>query len=222
MPLEALFLDAAGTLFDLAEPVEETYARVGRQWGLTLCQTQLRDNFAQAFRSLPEPRYHDQWDGHASETAWWRDLVLTVTGLPDNQTFENYFNTLFANYERAEAWRLFPETVDFLSRARGRFRLAVVSNFDRRLHTILQELALTPYFECVITSAEARARKPNQKIFQHALSAMNLKANQVFHLGDSHQADFQGARLAGLASGLLSRQEGESLNTHWARLIAED
>ena len=47
--------------------------------------------------------------------------------------------------------------------------LAVISNFDRRLYTVFEHLALRTYFERIVISSEVGAEKPDPYIFQQAL-----------------------------------------------------
>lgn len=209
--MKALFLDAAGTLFDLAEPVGAVYARFARKHGLNLSKEEAESRFRAAFKNLPDPVYEDFEDGHQCEMIWWRDLVLRVTQSADDDDFELFFQDLFSFYEKGKAWKLFPDTVAFLETAHEHFRLAVVSNFDSRLLPVLEELGLSSYFEVIISSAEARSRKPDPQIFQTALRKLNLPADQVLHIGDSQHADYQGARDAGLEAFHLQREKGALL-----------
>lgn len=209
--MQAIFLDAAGTLFDLAEPVGSVYARMAVKHGLSLTSGEAAIRFRKAFGALPAPSYPEGQTGHDCERDWWRSLVLNVSQCADDERFEGFFAELFSYYEEPEAWRLFPDTLSFLEKAKGDYRLAVVSNFDGRLHPILRGLALTPYFETIISSADARARKPDQKIFQLALEKMNLSPREVMHVGDSREADYEGPMQVGLRAWHLQRDRGEDL-----------
>lgn len=209
--MKALFLDAAGTLFDLAEPVGQVYARFARQHGLVLEAGEAESRFRSAFQEQPAPDYHDQSDGHQCEIQWWRTLVLRVVQADDDARFEAFFQAVFAYYEQPQAWQLFPDTLPFLSQVQSRYRLAVVSNFDARLVPILAGLELTSFFEVILSSAEARARKPDRAIFDLALQKMGLAPQEALHIGDSFEADYEGARAAGLAAFHLRREQGQTL-----------
>jgi len=206
--MKAIFLDAAGTLFDLAEPVGKVYARFARKHGLNLTEQEAETRFRTAFKELPAPNYEDFEDGHRCELAWWRKLVLKVCNSAGDETFDLFFEDLFLFYEKGEAWKLYPDTVPFLEKAGEHYRLAVVSNFDSRLHPILNQLGLSSYFEAIVSSAEARSRKPDEEIFHFTLQKLNLHPVQVLHIGDSEVADFQGASNAGLSAFHLQRENG--------------
>lgn len=66
-------------------------------------------------------------------------------------------------------------------------KLAVVSNFDTRLRSILEELGLVDLFDCVVISAEVGAEKPNPVIFEKACSMLGVTAAQSLVLGDDRR-----------------------------------
>jgi len=207
--LRALLLDAAGTLIEPAEPVAEVYARAARAHGQPLDAAVMKEAFRQTFSGLPDPDWAAHPHGDAAEREWWQEIVSrtlsTAAGrtLPDDFV-EACFHTLFAHYAAPAAWHLFPEVPEVLAAAReAGLRLAVVSNFDRRLHGILAGHGLN--FDVVVTSADAACRKPATGIFQHALHLLELSPAEAFHCGDSHAADLLGAQAAGIPAWHLER-----------------
>jgi HAD superfamily hydrolase (TIGR01509 family) len=110
--------------------------------------------------------------------------------------------------EVAERWQvLYAECVtpapgarEMLEHWRGRRRLAVVSNFSvpgfpARL---LTALGLDGYFEFVIDSGSFGYKKPDLRIFRHALERAELDAQQVLSIGDRHDTDIEPARALGM------------------------
>ena len=55
------------------------------------------------------------------------------------------------------------------------FRLAVVSNWDRRLHTLLEDLGLAGRFETIVVSSEVGHAKPDPRIFRAAVKRFGLE-----------------------------------------------
>ena len=201
-----ILLDAAGTLIEPTEPVAAVYARHFAKAGWPVEEEAVKMAFRQVFRGAPMPDY-GIGTGDAAERAWWREVVgetAWLCGIEAGEGFGGLFEGLFAHYNSGTAWRVFPEVRGVLERLRGDGRrLAVVSNFDLRLHRILADLGLAGYFEVIITSAEASARKPEPGIFQLAMVRLGVAA--ALHIGDSAEADGQGARAAGLPSFILDR-----------------
>jgi putative hydrolase of the HAD superfamily len=62
----------------------------------------------------------------------------------------------------------------------------------------LERYRLTPYFDTMVFSADVDLWKPHQEVFQTALKAMNLKAEEAAFVGDSLYFDVWGAQQAGM------------------------
>ena len=114
-------------------------------------------------------------------------------------------HVLFDHFADPSLWRVYPDVPAVLRRWHGAgLRLAVVSNFDRRLPPLLEGLGLADLFERVVVSSSAGAAKPSPLPFQMALEALGLPASQVWHVGDSPE-DRAGARAAGVRCLLVQR-----------------
>lgn len=114
---------------------------------------------------------------------------------------------IHATFERDVAYRAFPEAIRTLKtlRAAG-YRTGVVSNFSHRLPRILEATGLAPYLDTVTYSFEAGAEKPHPRIYRSALARAGTTAERVLMVGDSYEADYLGARQAGLHAVLLCRE----------------
>ena len=198
--IRALFLDAAGTLIEPVEPVAEVYARAAAAIGEPVDPATLKAAFVRAFGSLGDPAWDAHPDGDTAEREWWQRVVAATFGhAPGSQAGGAVFESLFAHYADPAAWRVFPEVPEVLAAGReAGLRLAVVSNFDRRLHGILAGHSL--HFDAVVTSADAACRKPAAGIFRRALDLLDLAPAEVFHAGDSVAADVHGAEGLGIAA----------------------
>ena len=210
----AVLLDAAGTLIDVVEPLGETYARIARNFGGDLAPDALAAGFRAAFHDMPPmafPGLRGAALDHA-ERGWWRTVVRRAFGeagggVPE---FDACFDHLYACYASARAWRVFPEVPAVLAALRERgAALAVVSNFDSRLPPLLDAMGFAGSFDAVVCSGEAGAAKPDPAIFTHALAALGVEESQALHVGDSREADYDGARAAGIEALLVDRRATE-------------
>ena len=82
---------------------------------------------------------------------------------------------------------------------------AVVSNWDCSLTGVLAQLGILGRFATVGVSAVLGARKPDPRIFSHALAMLGHAPDQVIHVGDDVERDIRGARAAGLRAVLIDR-----------------
>jgi putative hydrolase of the HAD superfamily len=206
--IKAIFFDALGTLFHLTRSVGHHYALVGSEVGLTLDSHQLDDAFYSAWKKMPHraaiagPREND-------DKGWWRELVDLVLAqvAPALSEFDrdNFFEIAYEHFAEPGVWELYPEVSGVLEQLQPSFQLAVVSNFDGRLRFILQHLGISKFFEHIFISSEIGADKPDPEIFQRALKLIGLKPNQVLHVGDDPERDWEAASAAGLSIFRLDR-----------------
>ncbi len=82
-------------------------------------------------------------------------------------------------------------------------RLGIISNADGKVHSILQQLQLDHFFECIIDSKIVGVEKPDPAIFRLALQALHLPAEHCIYVGDHYDRDVLGARHAGFLPVLL-------------------
>ncbi len=206
--IKAIFFDAAGTLFGLTKTVGDHYAYVSSQVGLDLDRQDLERAFHTAWRQMPQrpaidgPRENDDKD-------WWRELVdLVLDQVAPSLTAldrDNFFEIAYEHFAEAGVWKLYPEVREVLEKLQPRFRLAVISNFDGRLRFILQHLGISKFFTHIFISSEIGADKPDPEIFRRALKLIDLEPDEVLHVGDDPQRDWEAASEAGLSIFELDR-----------------
>ena len=205
MTLRAVLFDAAGTLIVLREPVGATYARIARDFGVEIPPWRLDDAFRRILRGAPPLVFADAADDtiDALERGWWRERVrstfLAADGAARFRDFDACFEHLFEAYARPELWRAAPGAMEALAALRDRgLGLAVVSNFDRRLPVLLDGLGLGEFLTTVVLPSDARAAKPDPRVFRLALMRLDVGADEAVFVGDDAERDLAGARAAGM------------------------
>lgn len=191
--VDALLVDAAGTLLIPSEPAAEVYLRYARRHGLPCSKP------AEVLARYREA-YNTPWGASplryvGDGRPFWRHIVAHALGASHEAAFED----IYEYYARGEAWTVSPGAVDALRRIRSRLglKLAVVSNFDTRLRRILADLGLGDVFDAVTVSAEVGAEKPNPRLFEAACDALGVAPGAAVHVGDDRRNDLFGARDAG-------------------------
>jgi len=137
------------------------------------------------------------------ELIWWRDVVRSpfrAAGVELAATdFDACFDALFEAFSRPRAWTERSGARSALADLRERgCATGVVSNFDRRLHGILEGLSLGPLLDVVVLPSDARAEKPDPAIFALALERLGIAAHAAVFVGDHREQDLLGAQRAGL------------------------
>ncbi len=206
---KAVFLDAAGTLFESVRPVAVTYAEMARRYGKRVPFEEVSQRFRHCFATAPPMAFpgSEGWRLEALEKDWWHDLVRRIfepTG--PFARFDDYFDELFAYFARADSWVLYDDaraTLEAL-RARGLI-LVMISNFDSRVLKIVEGLGVADYFDSVFISSSAGFAKPSAGIFHLALERHGIAPDEAIHVGDSPETDVEGALNAGVRPVLLDR-----------------
>jgi len=206
--IKAIFFDAVGTLFRLTKTVGDHYAYVGRQVGLNLDAQSLERAFHVAWKQMP-PRAAIDGPRENDDKGWWHELVdhvlEQVAPSLNELDRDNFFEIAYEHFAEAGVWELYPEVHGVLEKLQPRFQLVVVSNFDGRLRFILEHLGISKYFAHVFVSSELGADKPDPEIYRRALRVMKLSPNEVLHVGDDPERDWEGATAAGLSIFRLDR-----------------
>jgi putative hydrolase of the HAD superfamily len=211
--VRAICFDAAGTLFDVREPVGATYARMARRFGVTADPLRLADGFRRAFRLAPPLAFPGAPPGELPdrERRWWRAIVdATFAAAGVSAVPAELFETLFAHYAGGDAWRCHDDTLPVLATLRRRgYALAIVSNFDGRLLRVLEDLGIGPLVDATVCSARVGAAKPDRRIFEHTLALVGALPAEALHVGDDPELDVAGALAAGLRAVHIDRSGGE-------------
>jgi HAD superfamily hydrolase (TIGR01509 family) len=188
--LDAVTLDAYGTLVELADPVP-ALDRELRKRGVERRPQQVAAAFA-AEADYYRPRSLEGRDA-ASLARLRRDCAAVFLESLEAELDPEEFATPFIRALRFEPLPDVHGSIKALQR-RG-LALAVVSNWDLSLPGRLAELSF--HGLVVVTSAAAGAAKPDPRIFHHALEALGVAPQRALHIGDSNE-DEQGARAAGM------------------------
>jgi putative hydrolase of the HAD superfamily len=111
-------------------------------------------------------------------------------------------------------FRPYPDAGPALAELRSLgLRLACVSNWDCSLGEVLERCGLGDSLDAVVTSAEARARKPDRAIFERGLELAGCGAGEAVYVGDTPAEDLDGARAAGIRALLIDRGGGGDIDS---------
>lgn len=194
--IRAVTFDVGGTLMAPWPSVGHVYARVASGLGIVAEPERITRQFVNAWKARGEFDYSREG---------WMDLVRhSFHGMAD--VSDTLFSALYDCFSTHDAWRVYDDVLpSFELLQKNKIRLAVISNWDTRLRATLRSVNLHDHFEVITVSGEHGVNKPARKIFELTARALNLPANQILHVGDSHREDFQGAQNAGYHAAHLDR-----------------
>ncbi len=202
--IRAIFFDAVGTLIHPEPPAAAVYAAVGRRFGSRLTETEIALRFRTAFARQEALDRAAGWQtSEERERQRWRDIVGEV--LDDVSDKERCFEELFNHFSRPGAWRCEPGVFDILNDLGRAYTVGVASNYDARLHSLLQALPDLRPIQQVIISSEVGWRKPAPQFFLALSIRVGYPPAEILFVGDDPVNDYGGARAAGLPAVLIGK-----------------
>ena len=212
--------DAVGTLIRPSPSVGVIYQRVGARHGLRLGVDAVAQRFRDVFARLGEsdelacgcPESGDRLHTcDARERLRWQRIVQSV--LDDVRDPDACFQELFAHFGQPDAWICFPEVGPALRQlANAGFRLAVASNFDRRLHSVMDGTSELSVIELRLISSEIKHRKPSERFFAALTRAMGAAPSEILFVGDDPAIDVAAAQAAGFWALQIDRGNASDKN----------
>jgi putative hydrolase of the HAD superfamily len=187
--LDAVTIDAYGTLVELDRPVERLRELLAAR-GIDRDERVVRDAFH------AEVAYYSAHKVEGRDAESLSDLRDRCAAVFAEAAGANGLET--GEFMAALVFAELPGARGGLERLRAHgLALAVVSNWDVGLHDHLDALGLAPFFAAIVTSAEVGAEKPDPAIFRAALDRLGVAPERSLHVGD-HAFDENGAAAAAM------------------------
>lgn len=107
---------------------------------------------------------------------------------------------------------VFPHAKEILTYLKAKYRLHVITNgFDESQAKKLKSSGLDQFFESVITSETTGYRKPDPRIFQHAMEQVSTSPELCLMVGDNPVSDILGAQQADIDQ-VFFNPEGKTID----------
>jgi putative hydrolase of the HAD superfamily len=198
--IRAIVFDMGGTLIYPADPVGETYARFARAHGVKLHAEATTTAFREAMKSS-SPRAKGSIPSDGNDRAWWKEIVrrsMPEQSFTEKKAFETFFEDVYLYFGKPEAWGVYPEVLEVMEALRDHpVELVALSNWDGRLHAVLDGNGLGGYLNKRFISAELGWEKPDPAIYRHVAEILRLPPTAFLSIGDDPKNDVEGPKKAG-------------------------
>ena len=222
--VRAVSFDAGATLIYPDPPVEEIYAaELPGVGGPRFSAADVSRSLTRAWSEVAvESRGGDRYGGVRGESAFWRGFLNRVRRhLDGGSVSPEVFERLSAHFRDPNSWAVFADVRGTLAELGSRgAHLAVVSNWDSHLPSLLEAFGLAGSFHVISVSAIEGTGKPEPDIFLRTCARLDLSPAEVLHVGDSLVEDYGGARAAGLQALLLDREGRHARFRHRIETLA--
>lgn len=207
--IKAVFFDFYHTLVRYEPPREELQARALQEFGIEVSPEVLRRPIVIADEFIYQeitrtPLSQLSAEDKAALYAWYQRIVLKEAGIEANEQL--IFGLLGKMRQFDMKLVLFDDVMPVLADFKGRrLILGLISNVDRDITSLLNELGLASLLQVVVTSQDVGFNKPQPEIFREALKQAGVQAAEAIYIGDQYQIDVIGAKKAGMEGVLLDR-----------------
>jgi len=206
--IDAILLDAGGTMFDLSPPREKVLSELLAKHGLRAEPARVARVLAKADGAFDSE--FAKLDGKHESAFWvkYDGFVLKELGFDGNakefsREAEKVFDSIIS---KVESWVDYPDTRPTLEMLTKRdLTLGVVSNATDLAGRVLDNLGLTKFFDTIVLSDEVGVRKPSPKIFHIAAERAGVRPSRCLFAGDKLAVDVIGASRAGMNAVLIDR-----------------
>lgn len=197
MPIKHVFFDLDHTLWDFEYNAERAYE---------VCLTNHDINIGvQKFMSVYRSINHAYWKKYRENKVTKEELqygrLKEAFDAVEISVSDDKINRIAKEFlvELPKFNQLFDGSLEILDCLKEKYTLHIITNgFNEVQHPKLVNSGLFDYFEEIITAESVGVRKPDPKIFHYALSKANAKACESIMIGDSYEADIQGAMNVGM------------------------
>lgn len=195
--------DAAGTIIDHSWDPAGLAMEAAEAVGVSINKPDARERYEAILKRMAPDRADVELRGDPSEIrAHWRKGIaewLDEMGQDPQRSREVHEYAERAVYKPGgKFWRLYPDVIPALDYLHDRkIAVGIISNWDRSLHAILENLGIRHRFSMVLASLELGIEKPHPAIFREAARRAGHPPEACAHIGDDHLDDVQGAEMAG-------------------------
>jgi putative hydrolase of the HAD superfamily len=218
MDISAVAFDVNGTLIEIhTEDDKEEIFRAAAHYlsyqGIDLRRHEVRDLY---FQIMKEQQRESQEEYPEFDAAgiWGKiidDHMSDFTrGLPGEKRAQMplFLAEMYRGISRRRC-RLYPYVREVLDVLRGRFSLALVTDAQSAYaRGELHKVGLLDYFATIVVSGDYGYRKPDRRLFQHALDAMQVAAQNTLFVGNDMHRDIYGAREVGMTTVMFDSDQG--------------
>jgi putative hydrolase of the HAD superfamily len=199
-PYKHLFFDLDHTLWDFEQSATQTFALLFEKHQLKLHGIPSLDDFIKEYTIHNTMLWESYRNGELKKEIL-RSLrfenTLKEFGIHNPQLAESIGDDYI--YHAPRTVFLMPGAVEVLQYLYPKYFLHLITNgFEEVQHIKVREADLGKFFSTITTSEEAGVKKPDKKIFDHALQKAGAKAGESLMIGDTLEVDIEGARHAGL------------------------
>jgi putative hydrolase of the HAD superfamily len=217
MIIRGIIFDINGTLIDIhtEEGSGDIYRAISHflsYQGIYLHRWEVRDKYSEIIDKQRQASAEEHFEFDAVE-AWREFMKLNATNstllTPEKlKQIPLFLAEIYRGISR-DRLQLYPDVRAVLEELHHRFRLAALSDAQRAWALPeMQAVGIEPFFKPIIISSDYGFRKPDRRLFEAVLSALEIESENLLFVGNDIYRDIFGARQLGIKTVFFSSNQG--------------
>ncbi len=204
--LKAVLFDLGGTLVRTTE-IPEVYRRILEANGIERSVEEISQAHEETEKHLDIKQlavlFEEYW------IRWNLQILRRLRIQADIRRLAELIANRWWNYSDV---KLYPDVEPILQKLRSKgLKMGIVTNgLESDYLQILDKVELSTFFDVIVGIDTVGKMKPNRAIFLHAINKLEVLPSEALFVGDELEADYVGARKAGLRPLLIDRDDSIS------------
>jgi len=199
--VKAVLFDLGGTLVKTTE-IPHVLKRILKQCGISRSLEEITQARAKAekglnFQDLTKllDEFWIKWNYH---------ILNNLQAKSNTRRLAKFVTTHWWDYSDISLYPDAEKTLPIL-KEKG-LKIGLVTNgLQSDVDKILPKVSLQNFFDTIVVIDTLRKMKPDVEVFHHALQKLKTTPSQAIFIGDEIEADYKGAKRAGLTTYLIDR-----------------
>jgi putative hydrolase of the HAD superfamily len=169
------------------------------------------DLYAKADANLEEPHFNVRVSETLKSLGYNYDVSSPIVATATAEFCDEFMTFVYLD----------ENTETLLRTLHGKYKLGIISNFaiPECVHKLLTTHDLEKLFDAIVVSGAVNKRKPSPEIFERTLKALGVSASETVFVGDTLDADIEGAKAVGMKAIYIERRTEKAEHVHPDRTI---
>jgi putative hydrolase of the HAD superfamily len=216
--IRAIAFDVNGTLIEIwtEDDMKEIFRAIGHfltYQGIDLRRDEVRDRYLELMKD--QRRASAEAYPEFDAVAIWRQLVdenrsayTDALGAEKLDQLPVVLAEMYRGISRRKL-RLYPFVAQMLDALHGHLPLGLVTDAQSAwARAELHQVGIIDYFDPIIVSGDHGYRKPDRRLFELAVDALEVPAENILYVGNDMYRDIYGAREAGMQTLMFDSDQG--------------
>ena len=154
--------------------------------------------YAKADANLEEPHFNVRVSETLKSLGYNYDVSSPIVAAATAEFCEEFMTFVYLD----------ENTEKLLRTLHGKYKLGIISNFaiPECVDKLLKTHDLDKLFDAIVVSGAVNKRKPSPEIFERTLKALGVSASETVFVGDTLDADIEGAKAVGMKAVYIERR----------------